>query len=232
MKEKERKTKLFEIIVLIIAILVLLFCFWMYAKAREFKVKEEANIKPNKEDVKVIFSPIADIDDIKDSAIEIEEVTGVSNSGESVGEAKVSSTENGTIAELQAKFTKPGQEVMYTFYSHNTGKYEAYLDTITYANVRDWNFFKRCRAMSSGTNRYLVSRACEDISMVVKAGDNIITDGSITGIKDHKLEVGKSEKVTVIIKYDKNGTAVDGDFIVEFGSVTLTYLSKYEINVR
>lgn len=232
MKEKERRSKLFEIIVLIVAILVLLFCFWMYAKAREFKVKEEANIKPNKEDVKVIFSPTADIDDIKDSSIEIEKVTGVSNSGDSVGEAKVSSTESGTIAELQAKFTKPGQEVIYTFYSHNTGKYEAYLDTITYTNVRDWNFFKRCSAVNSNANRYLVSKACEDISMIVKVGDNVITDGSIIGIKDHKLEINGSEKVTVTIKYDKNGSLVDGDFIVEFGSVVLTYLSKYEMNLK
>lgn len=232
MKEKDRKSKLFEIIVLIIAILVLLFCFWMYAKAREFKIKEEANVKPSKDDIKIIFSPIKDIDSLKDSGVETDKVVGVSNSGESVGEAKVVDTEEGTIADLQVRFTKPGQEVVYTFYSHNTGKYVAYLDTITYTNVKGGNFFKRCSAVNSNTNRYLVSKACEDISMIVKAGDNVITDGSITGIKDHKLEVGGSEKVTVTIKYDENGTLVDGDFMVEFGSVALTYLSKYEMNLK
>lgn len=232
MKEKERKSKLFEIIVLIIAILVLLFCFWMFAKARELKVNEEANVKPGKDDIKVVFLPVADIEKLDDTAIETDKVIGVSNSGESVGEAEVVATEEGTIANLQVKFTKPGQEVVYTFYSHNTGKYDAYLDTITYTNVKGWNYFKRCSAVSSNTNRYLVSRACEDISMVVKVGDNVITNGSITGIKDHKLSIGGSEKVTVIIKYDKNGTLVDGDFIVEFGSVTLTYLSKYVINSK
>lgn len=232
MKEKERKSKLFEIIVLIIVILVLLFCFWMFAKARELKLNEEANVKPGKDDIKVVFSPVADIDKLNDNSIETDKIVGVSNNGESVGEAEVVATEEGTIANLQVKFTKPGQEVVYTFYSHNIGKFEAYLDAITYTNVKGWNYFKRCSSVSNNTNRYLVSRACEDISMVVEAGDNVITNGSITGIKDHKVAGGGSEKVTVTIKYDRNGTLVDGDFIVEFGSVTLTYLSKYEMNSK
>lgn len=236
MKEKERKSKVIEIIALIIAILVLLFCFWAYSKAREVSIKDDADVSPSKEGFNIIFSPVADLDeleDIKDGEEKVDEVVGVSNSGESVGEAKVVATEEGTLANLQVRFTKPGQEVVYTFYSHNKGQYEAYLDTITYANVKGGNFFKSCRAINpKTTNRYLVSSACEAISMIVKVGDNVITDGSITGIKDHKLETDSSEKVTVTIKYDKNGAAVDGDFLVEFGSLTLTYLSKAEVSSR
>ncbi|MBO5120196.1 MAG: hypothetical protein J6C28_00735 [Bacilli bacterium] len=235
MKEKERKSKKFEIIALIIAILVLLFCIWAFSKSREANIKDKPIVKPNDSDVNIVFSPIKDIDKIDDDKDVTEEtskteVTGVSNSGESTGTAEVVKNEKNTIANIQVRFTKPGQEVTYTFYSHNTSKYDAYLDTITYANVNGGNFFKQCRAVDPrNTNRYLVSSACESISMVVKAGSNVITDGSITGIKDHILSSGSSEKVVVTIKYDKNGTLVDGDFVVEFGSLTLTYLSKTEM---
>ena len=234
MKEKERKSKLFEIIILIIAILALLFGFWIFSKSREVVVNEKPTVKDD--DINIVFSPIQDIDDLGEGKDDKKEETakteikGVSNSGESVGTAEVVKNETSTIANLQVRFTKPGQEVTYTFYSHNKSKYEAYLDTITYANVQGGNFFKQCRAIDpKNTNRYLVSSACESISMIVKAGSNVITDGSITGIKDHKLPIGGSEKVIITIKYDKNGTLVDGDFVVEFGSVTLTYLSKVEM---
>ena len=161
------------------------------------------------------------------------EIVGVSNSEESTGTAEVVKNEKATIANLQVRFTKPGQEVIYTFYSHNISKQEAYLDTITYANVNGGNLFKKCKAFDpKNTNSYLVSSACEAISMTVEVGSNVITDGSITGIKNHKLSVGGSEKVVITIKYDKNGALVDGDFVVEFGSVTLSYLSKVETETK
>lgn len=234
MKEKERKSKKFEIIALIIAILVLLFCIWAFSRSKEANIKDKPTVKPADSDVNIVFSPIKDIDKIDDKEDGNEtsktEVAGVSNSGESAGTANVVQNDKSTIANLQVRFTKPGQEVTYTFYSHNTSKYDAYLDTITYANVNGGNFFKQCRAIDPrNTNRYLVSSACESISMIVKAGSNVVTDGSITGIKDHILNSGSSEKVVVTIKYDKNGTLVDGDFVVEFGSLTLTYLSKAEM---
>ena len=234
MKEKERKSKKFEIIILIIVIIILLLCFWIYLISREVKIKNKPTVRPSDSDVNIVFSPIQDIEDIeeKDEGKETSksEIKGVSNSGDSGGTAEVVTNDESTIANLQVRFTKPGQEVTYTFYSHNKSKYDAYLDTITYANVNGGNFFKQCRAIDpKNTNRYLVSSACESISMIVKAGSNVITDGSVTGIKDHKLPSGGSEKVVITVKYDKNGTLVDGDFVVEFGSVTLTYLSKVEM---
>lgn len=229
MKEKNRKSKVIEIVALVIAILVLLFCFWAYSRAREVTVKDQADVKPNQEDFNIVFTPTLEDKDAEDE--EVKSIVGVSSTGESVGEAQVVKTEEGTIANIQAKFTKPGQEVVYTFYSHNKGKYEAYLSTITYANVKGGNFFKKCSAINpNSTNRYLVSSACEAISMIVKVGNNVVTDGSITGIKDHKLDINSSEKVTITIKYDKSGTQVDGDFTVEFGAVTLTYLSNVEMS--
>lgn len=231
MKEKNRKKKIVEIIALIIAIFAFIIGGVAYVVSWNVKVEEEQKVKPNKEDFDIVFTPTED--DKEHPEEEVKEIVGVSSHGESVGEAKVVKTEEGTIANLQARFTKPGQDVVYTFYSHNKGKYEAYLDTITYANVKNQNFFKVCHAVSpQTTNKYLVSSACEAISMEVKVGDNVITKGSVTGIKNHKLDIDDSEKVTITIRYDKNGALVDGDFVVEFGSVTLTYLSKLEMESK
>ena len=231
MKEKNRKKKLVEIIALIIAIIALLIGGIAYYVSWNVKVEEEQKVKPNEEDFDIVFTPTVDDQEHKEE--EVKEIVGVSSTGESVGEAKVVKTEEGTLANIQAKFTRPGQEVVYTFYSHNKGKYEAYLDTITYANVKNQNFFKVCYAINPNvTNRYLVSSACEAISMEVKVGDSVITKGSVTGIKNHKLDIDSSEKVTITIRYAKNGTLVDGDFVVEFGPVTLTYLSKVEMESR
>lgn len=231
MKEKNRKKKIIEIVALILAILALIIGGVAYFVSWNVKVEEEQKVKPNKEDFDIVFTPT--VDDKEHPEEEVKEIVGVSSTGESVGEAKVVKTEEGTIANIQAKFTKPGQEVVYNFYSHNKGKYEAYLDTITYANVKNQNFFKVCYAMNPNTtNRYLVSSACEAISMEVKVGDNVITKGSVTGIKNHKLDKDDSEKVTITIRYAKNGTMVDGDFVVEFGPVTLTYLSKLEMESK
>lgn len=231
MKEKNRKKKIVEIIALIIAILAFIIGGIAYVVSWNVKVEEEQKVKPNKEDFDIVFTPTAEDDEHHEE--EVKEIVGVSSSGESVGEAKVVKTEEGTIANIQAKFTKPGQEVVYTFYSHNKGKYEAYLDTITYSNVKNQNFFKICYAINpQTTNRYLVSSACEAISMEVKVGDNVITKGSMTGIKNHKLDIADKEKVTITIRYAKDGVSVDGDFVVEFGAVTLTYLSKAEMDSR
>ena len=148
MKEKERKSKKIEIIALIIAIIVLIFGFWIYSISREVKIKNKPTVKPSDSDVNIIFSPIQDIEEIEDKEDKKEEetktsVVGVSNSGDSAGTAEVVSKEESTIANLQVRFTRPGQEVTYTFYSNNKSKYDAYLDTITYANVNGGNFFKQ-----------------------------------------------------------------------------------------
>lgn len=228
MKKKNRRTKVIEIVALIITILALLMGFIAFFNSYKLEIEEEPIIKPNDEDFNIVFTPTEQISGDITSG-----VVGISSTGESVGKATIVQNEKGTIANVKVKFTNPGQEVVYTFYSHNKGKYEAYLDTITYADVSGVNNFKKCLAVDyQNTNKYLLSSACESISMVVQVGDNVVTNGSITNIKNHKLGVNASEKVTITIKYDSNGTLVDGDFTVDFGLITLTYLSKAELEAR
>ena len=120
MKEKNRKYKLIEIIVLIIAIIIFLFCFWAYSEARKLKVKGEVDVDviPSMEGVNIVFSPISDLSKEEDKN---NEIVGVSNSDNVAGTATIINTKKGTVTNLQARFTSPGQEVSYTLYSHNIG---------------------------------------------------------------------------------------------------------------
>lgn len=226
MKESKRKSKIIEIVALFLSVLA--FIIGIFAFGISSNIKDKTEVKPEgitgigEEKPSIVFS--AD-EDKKDTI-----VSGTTVNGAVAGSAKIITKEDETLANFDVRFTKPGQEVIYTFYSQNKGKVDAYLDTITYANVKGENFFKICSAVNPRTtNRYLVSSACESISMTVKAGDNVITNGSITDIKEHILKSGDKEKIVITIKYDKNGTQVDGDFVVRFGSVTLSYLSESEL---
>lgn len=226
MKESKRKSKVIEIVALVLSILALIIGILAFGCSSD--VKDKAEVKPGEitgigsEKPSIVFSSHKD----KKDTI----VSGKTVNGAVAGSAKIITKEDETLANFDVKFTKPGQEVIYTFYSHNKGKIDAYLDTITYANVKGENLFKICNAVNQRTtNRYLVSSACESISMTVKVGDNVVTNGSITDIKEHILKSGDKEEIIVIVKYDKNGTQVDGDFVVRFGSVTFSYLSKSEL---
>lgn len=233
MKEKKRDKKFLEIVALIIALLALLFGVFIYAKARSFNIKEKPTVNPGgteKEpvggkDIKILFAPTNELDKlVEDKEIKIE---GVSNTGENLGEANVINTSSGTVANIKTKFTVPGQSVSYVFYSHNKGLNKVYLDSVIFGNVNGYNYFRKCTVVNpKTTNKGLVSKACESISMTVNIGNDVITNGSKIGIKNHKLDVNNVEKVVITIKYDEKGTPVDGDFIIEFGTVTLTYLSN------
>ena len=226
MKDSKRKSKVIEIIALVLSILVFIVGIFVFEISSNIKDKTE--VKPEgitgveAEKPSIVFSSDKD----KKDTI----VSGKSINGAIAGSAKIITNEDETLANFDVKFTGPGQEVKYIFYSQNKGKIDAYLDTITYANVKGENFFKICSAVNpKTTNKYLVSSACEAISMTVVVGDNVITNGSITDIKEHILKSGDKEKIVITIKYEKNATQVDGDFVVRFGSVTLSYLSESEL---
>lgn len=220
---KNNFDKKIESISLLVAIICLTIGFMSYSSSLQIVESLEVEDQNKNDKFSIVFSAREDRYDVK-------EIEGVSSSGESVGTVQILETDDGTLTNLHAKFTNPGQRVSYTFYSHNLSKIDAYLDTITYANVSGNDVFKKCYAVNSrNTNLKLVDAACEDISMIVFVNDIEITHGSITGIADHLLKSGTSEKVTVVIEYADNGNLADGDFVAEFGTLTLTYLAKNEI---
>jgi hypothetical protein len=138
--------------------------------------------------------------------------------------AAIDNTSDPTISNLSVTFTEPGQKVVYTFYAYNAGQYDAYLKSITYANVTGKTAAKVCTA-ASGTTDTLVQAACDDITVSVKVGDLSEVSGSKASITGHTLAKGAFEQVTVTIEYASNGDRADGDFTVAFGDITLLYSS-------
>lgn len=210
--EKRRYSKIIAVVALVLAVVGLTLGFAAFSNT--LTISSSAAVNPSAETFKVQFSS-------SESALETNGVTGVATGGATAGTATVTGT---TVSNLTAGFTAPGQTVSYTFYTHNTGEYEAFLNSITFANVTDQNAAKICAAVdTTKTTASLVSAACEDISVSVTAGATT-ADGSLADISGHSLvaKTGK-ETVTVTITYAANGDRADGDFNVSFGDVSLVY---------
>lgn len=128
-----------------------------------------------------------------------------------------------TISNMGATFTASGDSITYTFYVRNTGALPAYLNSITYNNVSGESAFKVCTAIS-GTTQSTVDSACSGISITTKVGSlsSTSTNSSISG---HLLSKGSYEKVTVTVTYSSS-VQTNGDFTVEFGTITLNYGSQ------
>jgi hypothetical protein len=136
-----------------------------------------------------------------------------------------SGTNSAQITGLHATFTAPGQSVTYSFYTKNAGELQAYLSSVTFAEVAT-GVTKTCTA-KSGTTQSLVDTACNGISLTMTLDQEAFTASKaraqFTG--NHDLAVSGYEAVTVVIAYAANSGQADGDFDVEFGDITLNYSS-------
>ncbi len=151
-------------------------------------------------------------------------VVGVQSGGATAGTASLNATQ---ISNVTATFKKPGQSVTYTFYARNDGQFDAYLESITFANATGSNPIK-CDA-KTGTTANLVTEACKGMKVTVTVGDTspkiTATNASNSDIDGHKLL--KNGHETVVVKIEYTGTAVaDGDFTVTIGDITLNYSSQ------
>ena len=115
---------------------------------------------------------------------------------------------------------KGKQTATYSFYVYNAGELDAYLKSVTFEK-------EATCSSSAGQNQAtdsLVQAACKDVSVkvTVDSEEYTTTTSSISG---ETLSKSSSLPVTVVLEYsDKN--AVDGDFDVDFGSITLNYSSS------
>ena len=138
--------------------------------------------------------------------------------------AKITNSTKPTIDGYSATFTKEGQFVTYLFYVRNTGHYTAYLNSITF------NTDKTCTA-KPGTDESSVNANCSNVSTktTVKVG-NITTTESKLDITGETLAPNESKLVEVTFEYLGGGNNIDGDFSVEFPSITLYYASTQGLN--
>ncbi len=213
--KRRRKSKLMVIASLVVAVIVMSIGFAVFSST--LLITSTATVKPDSSSFGVKLYAGTSTTDTSTT------VTGSTNTSATVGTATINEDRN-TITGVSAGFTAPGQSVVYTFYAHNIGEYEAYLRSILYDNVSGQSVPKVCSATSSDTTTSLVEDACEYITLTVNIGSASTTD-SLSSISGHKLDKSAYEAVYVTISYASNGARADGEFNVSFGDVTVEYSS-------
>ena len=210
--ERDRSAKIIAIVALCVAVVGLSIGFAAFSN--DLKIESNATVTPNPKDFDVNFSTV-DTSEIAGT------VTGVGTNSATAEDATIDNSASPKITGLKANFTEPGQKVTYSFYTHNAGKYIAYLNTVTYKNVAGKEATKVCTP-GTNTDATMVEAACNGISVSVKVGNDTYT-GSMNGIANHLLALDAYEEVVVTIEYTSTASRADGDFEVAFGDITLTY---------
>ena len=210
--EKNKTSKIIAIVALVVAVLGLSLGFAAFSNT--LTISSSAYVSPSDENFKVNFSTGT-------TAGLTGALTGSASGAASVESATLTGT---TLSGIKANFSTPGDTVTYTFYVHNTGEYDAYLNSITFENASGQSAPKVCTAEDkANTTASLVSAACEDISISVKVGTDAAVAGSIASISGHKLSKSSYEPVVVTIAYAADGDRADGNFNISFGDLKLVY---------
>lgn len=209
--EKERGAKVIAIIALLVAVVGVSVGFAAYTAQLQISNTSATVGAGSVEDFSVEFSTNSTSIDTNIDTL----VTKASVVGATAVKATGASMNGTTINGLSANFTEPGQSVTYTIYAHNTGKFLAYLRSITIGS-------KTCTALGD-TKQELVDDVCPSISMTVKVGNEAATGISVNNYTNHPLAKGSSEAIVITMTYANTNSAADGDFTVDFGQIDLDY---------
>ena len=230
--EKDRSSKVIAIIALVIAVIGLSIGFASFSRTLE--IGSSAEVNPINT-FRVVFSSSGD--EVLENAVtptltpdpETEENVILSATN-----ATISNGTTPTISNLAATFSEPGQKVEYTFYVHPS-EFDAYLRAVTFNSVAGDTVFKKCVAKDpQDTTASTVTNACESISLKVDLTDSNDNTTTFTATNDtisgHKLAKDSFKPVKVTIEYAAGGAKADGDFTVQFGSVSLLYKTVDKTN--
>ena len=214
--EKNRNVQVIAIIALVVGIFGLSIGFAAFSSV--LNIQSSANVKPDSSTLNVDFSSSID-------SVTVAEITPTATPNSiATTNATIDNSADPTISNLSATFTEPGQSVVYKFYAYNAGELNAYLKSIVYANAAGSNATKVCTA-KEGTTDALVQKACENILVKVKVGNELETATGKASITGHSLAKKTGEMVTVTLEYAAGAERTDGDFSVAFGNITLNYSS-------
>lgn len=214
--EKNRNAQVIAIVALVVAVLGLSVGFASFSNV--LNIQASANVKPDSSTLNVDFSSSID-------SVTVAEITPTATPNSIVTtNATIDNSADPTISNLNATFTEPGQSVVYKFYAYNAGELNAYLKSIVYANVASSNATKVCTA-KEGTTDALVQKACENILVKVKVGNELETATGKASITGRSLAKKTGEMITVTLEYAAGAERTDGDFSVAFGNITLNYSS-------
>lgn len=210
--DRDRSTKVIAIVALCVAVFGLSVGFAAFSN--DLTIKSEATVKPNASDFDVNFSS-------SDTSETDGTVTATSTAGVTAQDATINNATAPTISGIKVEFTEPGQSAKYSFFAHNAGKYNAFLNNVTFKNAKDANANIACVA-AEGTNANMVASACQGISIKVKVGTTTFVEPTPT-ITSHELPIDQYEPVEVTIEYKTGAARADGDFQVNIGDIVLTY---------
>ena len=214
--ERNRNAQVIAIVALVVAVLGLSVGFASFSNV--LNIQSSANVKPDSSTLNVDFSSSID-------SVTVAEITPTATPNSiATTNATIDNSADPTISNLSATFTEPGQSAVYKFYAYNAGELNAYLKSIVYANVAGSNATKVCTA-KEGTTDALVQKACENILVKVKVGNELETATGKASITGHSLAKKTGEMVTVTLEYAAGAERTDGDFSVAFGNITLNYSS-------
>ena len=176
--EKNRNAQVIAIVALVVAVLGLSVGFASFSNV--LNIQSSANVKPDSSTLNVDFSSSID-------SVTVAEITPTATPNSIVTtNATIDNSADPTISNLSATFTEPGQSAVYKFYAYNAGELNAYLKSIVYANVAGSNATKVCTA-KEGTTDALVQKACENILVKVKVGNELETATGKASITGHSL---------------------------------------------
>lgn len=210
--DRDRSTKVIAIVALCVAVFGLSVGFAAFSN--DLTIKSEATVKPNASDFDVNFSS-------SDTSETDGTVTATSTAGVTAQDATINNATAPTISGIKVEFTEPGQSAKYSFFAHNAGKYNAFLNNVTFKNAKDANANIACVA-AEGTNANMVASACQGISIKVKVGTTTFVEPT-PNITSHQLPIDQYEPVEVTIEYKTGAARADGDFQVNIGDIVLTY---------
>ncbi len=215
--ERNRKVKIIIMITLMVAITAMSLGFAAFSAT--LNISSSASVSPNSDDFKVVLSP--DVDRYYDWDFD------AWLDGETINGAILSpgSLSWGYVSNINAAFSKPNQSVIYTFYIHNIGEYDAYLKSVNISNVSEKNTWKSCAASTTDSTKAtdsLVQAACTGIDLSIKINDvnYAVNEGNLAGVK---LAKGDVATAVLTISYVEGSSLADGPFNVTFGDLSLEF---------
>ena len=153
------------IILLLLLIIALSVGFALFTS--QLRVQSTATVTPDPTAFKVVFSTSST------SSVEGTPIYGGVATGGSINKDAT------TISDLNAKFTAPGQEATWKFYSYNSGEYEAFLNKV---------ILGRITCNPDGADPAKVAEAAKHLNIKISVGGQTYT-ASDENINTHTLPV-------------------------------------------
>ena len=245
----ERNQKI-RIIVLLIIIVGLGIGFAAFSST--INVSTSVSVTPNSNDFKVCFSTngtsCAGINWISSNTISSTPKTdgygyswiNAPSSAWVIGTDRFSITDVGaSTGGQQLVFTSPNERAIYTLYILNTGRYTAYLDSVTFGSFT-------CSYDDQDVHGISSSDVCNSFSFAMildinnngryddynhfsipKDSNDIVYTQSTSRIDNVSIPAGEKIPVRIAITYDKNGKRADGPITVtNSNGIQISFTSK------